>query len=116
MKRLIRWGQPGKTNVVRPGEPIVSHKPASGAPTFKGTIPALNLTQNVAMQDYDASAHYRAATSYSISELNAGLTFDTEFGIIKGTPTALDTTNPIVSGINAHGDTESNQFTITVTA
>ena len=117
MNKLIRWGQPNQTNVVKAGEWIVPAKgTGSGQPRWLGDIPDLDLTQNVLMTPFDTSVYFKAATSYSVTSINDGLVFDTATGILSGTPTNLDNHNPIVTGYNSHGSALSNAFNIAVTA
>lgn len=77
------------------------------------TTSITNKTGNVssAITPYDASQNFDFADTYSATGLPAGLSIDTNTGIISGTPTTEQTYAGVyVTATNVDGSTDSNTF------
>ena len=92
---------------------------ASGTPpTFAGTIPDQNATQNSAYNfntsTYFAQTQSDAITFSTTSTLPAGITLNAS-GVLSGTPTVFGTySNIVVKATDKDGFVNSNSFTLTV--
>lgn len=73
---------------------------------FWSTIPAQSDTVNVAITPLDTSPFLNepigvAAAIFSATGLPTGLNIATDTGIISGTPTVINTFNPVITATNA---------------
>jgi len=86
------------------------------APVFSGTIADISVTFDTDTHDYDISAYFTGATSYSIAPaVEAGWTFNTTTGLLTiDTDDAQAFGDYVVTGTNTGGDTDSNAFSVTV--
>ncbi len=86
------------------------------APTFVGTIPTQNFTQNVSIGSVDFSPYFTDVSSYSLNQaLPTGLSFNTTSGALTGTPTVSGTFGGfIITATNPYGTAASNAFTISI--
>jgi len=86
------------------------------APVFSGTIADISVTFDTDTHDYDISAYFTGATSYSIAPaVEAGWTFNTSTGLLTiDTDDAQAFGDYVVTGTNTGGDTDSNAFSVTV--
>jgi hypothetical protein len=87
-------------------------------PTYVGPITLGDLTVDELMTPYDFSTHFSsgaAVDSYSISTTPSGLSFNTNTGVLSGTPdTIANTTGVTVTATNAAGSTPTDAFAINV--
>ena len=86
------------------------------APVFTGTISDISVTFDTDTHDYDISAYFTGATSYSIAPaVEAGWIFNTSTGLLTiDTDDAQAFGDYVVTGTNTGGDTDSNAFSVTV--
>lgn len=87
-------------------------------PTLLGSIPNFSAAFNSGTHQYDLSAYFANATSYAISPaVETGWSFDTGTGLLTIDTDDEATFGPYtVTATNANGDTDSNAFTIRVSA
>ncbi|WP_334128293.1 putative Ig domain-containing protein [Sneathiella sp.] len=90
------------------------------APEYTGSVSNLTLTENTAMTPVDFSEEFGGGTptSYSISSIPSGLSFNTSSGVLSGTPDDPDDdkTGVTVTATNSAGSDTTDPFNITVDA
>lgn len=87
-------------------------------PTLLGQIPNISAAFNSSTHQYDLSVYFANATSYAISPaVEAGWSFNTSSGMLTIDTDDEDTFGPFtVTATNANGDTDSNAFTVRISA
>lgn len=87
-------------------------------PVLLGLIPNISAAANSGTHQYDLGFYFSGATSYAIDPaVESGWSFDTGTGILEIDTDDEDTFGPYtVTATNAQGDTESNAFTVRVSA
>jgi len=113
-------------NVNNTGDPLIykarEHRPCGTlqdgnvAPLYNGPIDDIVLTQNVLMAPIDFSTYFTGGVTYTLTVTPSGCSFDTDTGILSGTPDTVSSYNPIVSAINPGGTTDSEAMNLDVTA
>ncbi len=88
---------------------------AVGAPSFGGSIGNITVTQYTVVSNFFAS-YFTGATSYTINNIPAGLSFDTSVAQLYGVPSTAGATSITITGVNSSGSAASNSFTYTVSA
>lgn len=97
---------------------LESGGPAPQPPTLLGQIPNLSAVFDSGTHQYDLSDYFANADTYAIDPaVETGWSFDTNTGILEIDTDDEDTFGPFtVTATNANGDTESNAFTVRVSA
>ncbi len=100
-------------NIAITGTPL-----AQTPPTFAGTIPAQTATVGTIFS-FNTSTYFTQTNgdtiTYSNSGLPAGVTLNSDTGVLSGTPTTIGTyNNIIIIATDNDGSTNSNSFTFTI--
>jgi hypothetical protein len=91
---------------------------ADDPPILLGQIPNLSAGFDTGTHQYELGAYFSGATSYAIDPpVETGWTFNTTTGQLEIDTDAEATFGPyVVTATNANGDTDSNAFTVRVSA
>jgi hypothetical protein len=86
------------------------------APVQVDQLPNVAVKANSGTYNFPLAAYFTGETSFSVSGLATGITFNTTTGVLTvNSATASGTTsNIIVTGINATGSTAGNAFSVKI--
>jgi hypothetical protein len=96
----------------------VEQAAAGDPPVLLGQIPNLSALFDSGTHQYDLSVYFSDATTYAIDPaVETGWSFDTNTGVLEIDTDDEDTFGPfVVTATNANGGTDSNAFTVRVSA
>ncbi len=98
---------------------IVIAAPVNQAPVFSGAVASQNVTAGTALLPISGTFTDPEgdALTFTASGLPANVTINSVTGVISGTPTAIGSSNIVITATDSEGNSDSsNTFTISVTA
>lgn len=124
----VHVGMPWRSFIPRPDNTITAEDRYALAGQYSGLIatpptqieqvPNISAPFDTGTYEYNLSAFFEGATTYSIDPaVEVGWNFDTDTGVLTIDTDDADTFGPYtLTASNASGDTDSNLFTVKVSA